>query len=224
MKKLVLPKVKLPKATSLKKISPKVLRRSLTAFALVLALGGTALIAYPFATNMWAARIQNGLKGDFAASVNTYGKVPFKVGDPLTRLEIPRLDVDVIVVEGTSLSALRAGAGHYPETPLPGQHGNVAIAGHRTTYGKPFNRMDELVEGDKVILTTPLGRYTYEITQRPWVVDDADWSPVDDYPAEGDYLTLTSCHPEGSAAYRIVARGKLIKSDEKLAQAPGGAS
>jgi sortase A len=224
MKKFQMPKVKLPKLSSSKKFSPKVLRRSLTALALVLALGGTALIAYPFATNMWAARIQNGLKGVFAASVDTYGTVPFKVGDPLTRLEIPRLDVDVIVVEGTSLSALRAGAGHYPETPLPGQHGNVAIAGHRTTYGKPFNRMDELVPGDKVILTTPLGRYTYEITQRPWVVDDADWSPVEDYPAQGDFLTLTSCHPEGSAAYRIVARGKLIKTDLQMAQAGSASS
>src|SRR5206468_228870 len=119
-----------------------------------------------------------------------------------TRLEIPKIGVDVIVVQGTTPAALEAGAGHYPNTPLPGEPGNVAIAGHRTTYGKPFNRLDELAPGDRVILTTPLGRYVYGLTRKPFVVPAADWSPVRNYPSHGAYLTLTSCHPEGSAAYR----------------------
>lgn len=205
----------------LRKPSAKVLKRSLTGFAVALALVGVGLVAYPFATDLWAARIQSGLAGDFAASVDTFRAGEVRVGDPLTQLEIPKLGVDVIVVEGTSLAALRAGAGHYPETPLPGDAGNVAIAGHRTTYGKPFNRLDELMPGDKVILTTPVGRHVYEITQRPWVVDPLDWSPVNDYDKGGSFLTLTSCHPEGSADYRIVARAELIRS-EPVASAGGG--
>jgi sortase A len=205
-----------------RKPSAKVLRRSLTGVAVALALVGVGLVAYPFATDLWAARLQSGLAGDFAAaSVDTYRAGEVKIGDPLTQLEIPKLGVDVIVVEGTSLAALRAGAGHYPETPLPGARGNVAIAGHRTTYGKPFNRLDELVPGDKVILTTPVGRHVYEITQRPWVVDPMDWSPVQEYDKGGSFLTLTSCHPEGSAAYRIVARAELIRT-EPLASTSGG--
>lgn len=205
----------------LRKPSAKVLRRTLTGAAVALALVGVGLVAYPFATDLWAARIQSGLAGDFAASVDTFRAGEIRVGDPLTQLEIPKLGVDVIVVEGTSLAALRAGAGHYPETPLPGERGNVAIAGHRTTYGKPFNRLDELMPGDRVILTTPIGRHVYEITQRPWVVDPMDWSPVNDFAKGGSFLTLTSCHPEGSADFRIVARAELVRS-EPVANAGGG--
>lgn len=201
----------------LRKPSPRTARRALIALALVLGVGGVSLVVYPFATDLWAARIQHGLAGELGAAEDVYRAGAIETGDPLTRMEIPRLDVDTIVVEGTTQSALRAGAGHYPRTPLPGERGNVAIAGHRTTYGRPFNRMDELVVGDRVILTTPVGRHIYEVTTRPWVVDPTDWSPIDDYPAKGGWLTLTSCHPEGSASYRIVVRAELIKSTDSVA-------
>ncbi|HVF52300.1 MAG TPA: class E sortase [Actinomycetota bacterium] len=188
--------------------------------AVILALGGVSLVAYPFATDLWAERIQKGLVTDLASNAMRYRLGEIRTGEALTRLEIPRLDVDVVVVEGTTNAALAAGAGHYPETPLPGEEGNVAIAGHRTTYGKPFSRMDELVEGDLVTLTTPIGKHTYEIMSRPWVVDPFDWSPVDDYPDEAgtSFLTLTSCHPEGSATYRIIVRGRLVKSTGAIAE------
>jgi sortase A len=195
------------------------LRKGLTALAVVLTLLGIGLIVYPFATDLWASRIQSGLSGDLQAMESDYRLDKVKTGDPLTRLEIPKLGVDVIVVEGTTASALRAGAGHYPKTPLPGEKGNVAIAGHRTTYGRPFNRIDELVAGDRVILTTPVGRHVYEISRRPWVVDDQDWSVIREYPDKGSFLTLTSCHPEGSAEYRIIARAQLVNSSDGIAQA-----
>ncbi len=191
-------------------------RRALTVAAVGLALAGAGVIAYPFATDMWASRIQHGLAGDLASSAEQYAAGRIATGDALTRLEIPKLDVNVIVVEGTTLAALRAGAGHYPDTPLPGEAGNVAIAGHRTTYGRPFNRMDELRPGDKVILTTPLARHVYEIETEPFVVDPMDWTPINEYPS-GSWLTLTSCHPEGSAAQRIVVRAKLISSTDGIA-------
>jgi sortase A len=198
-----------------------VLRRTLTVLATCLALGGVGLVAYPFATDLWAARIQSRLVTELSAAPKEFRLTEVKVGDPLTRLEIPSIDVDTVVVEGISLAALRAGAGHYPETPLPGEVGNVAIAGHRTTYGRPFNRIDELNPGDKVILSTPLGRHTYEVMTRPWVVLPTDWDPVvNDYPEGGSFLTLTSCHPEGSATHRIVVRAKLIDSVDAFAAAP----
>jgi sortase A len=192
------------------------MRRSLTGLAIALALGGTALIAYPFATDLWAQRIQNGLSAQFVSSAHSYEAATVRVGKPLTRMEIPKLGVDVIVVEGTTPSALHAGAGHYPDTPLPGEAGNVAIAGHRTTYGRPFNRMDELEPGDKIILTTPVGKHTYEVVADPGVVDPTDWSPILDYNKKGSYLTLTSCHPEGSADYRIWVRAELVDSTQQL--------
>src|SRR5688572_17063650 len=168
---------------------------------------------------MWAARIQRSFSGDLAASADRYRNGEIKSGEALTRLEIPRLDVDVMVVEGTSLAALKAGAGHYPTTPLPGEPGNVAIAGHRTTYGKPFNRMDELQVGDRVVLTTPVARHVYEISTAPRVVEPDDWSVIRRFPNRGSWLTLTSCHPEGSADYRIVVRAELVDSQETVAQA-----
>lgn len=206
----------------LRKPSPKMLRRTLTGLAICLALGGIGLVAYPFATDLWAARIQGNLVEEMSSpqAAQQFRAGQIGVGDPLTRLEIPSLGVDTIVVEGTTLSALRAGAGHYPETPLPGERGNVAIAGHRTTYGRPFNQIDELVPGDKVILTTPVGRHVYEIMGRPFVVEPTDYDAVvNNYPPKGSYLTLTSCHPEGSARYRIVVRAKLIESTNSVAEA-----
>lgn len=207
------------------KLSPqgaRKLRLALTASALLLAVGGTSLLVYPFATDLWAARLQTGLAGGLSASPDDYRQGKIERGDALTRMEIPRFGVDVVVVEGTSLAALRAGAGHYGATPLPGEKGNVAIAGHRTTYGRPFERMDELTAGDKVILTTPLARHVYEITGDPFVVEPTDWSPIEEFPRRGSFLTLTSCHPEGSARYRIVARARLIKTSDAIAMEAGG--
>lgn len=202
------------------KLSPqraRRLRRTLTAAAGLLAVGGVALLTYPFATDLWAARLQRNLAGGLSASPEDYRAGKISSGEALTRLEIPKLDVDVVVVEGTSLAALRAGAGHYPASAMPGEVGNVAIAGHRTTYGRPFNRVDELTTGDKVILTTPIGRHVYKITGDPFVVEPTDWSAVEDFPDRGSFLTLTSCHPEGSAAYRIVVRARLVRTTDAIA-------
>lgn len=201
------------------KITPKGarrLRRAITAAAVAAAVAGAGLLAYPFATDLWAARLQSGLVAGLA-NADEYRQGKVRSGEALTRLEIPKLDVDVIVVEGTSLAALRAGAGHYPKTPLPGEAGNVAIAGHRTTYGRPFNRLDELQPGDKVILTTPLARHVYEIISEPYVVEPTDWTPIDSYPRSGSFLTLTTCHPEGSASQRIVTRAELVKTTDTIA-------
>lgn len=201
------------------KITPKgarYLRRSITALALVCALAGGGLLAYPFATDLWAARLQSGLVSGLA-NADEYRLGKIRSGEALTRLQIPKLDVDVMVVEGTSLAALRAGAGHYPKTPLPGEAGNVAIAGHRTTYGRPFSRLDELQPGDRVVLTTPLARHVYEINTEPYVVEPTDWTPIDTYPRSGSFLTLTTCHPEGSASQRIITRAELVRSTDTIA-------
>jgi len=206
---------------------PSIRRRLVSWVLVVVAVFGVGMAAYPVAgehyppgyrqaieqliawSNFLADLQANKIQGRLAQEGLKDGRLA-KEGDPLTRLEIPKLGVDVIVVQGTSLSALRAGAGHYPSTPLPGQRGNVAIAGHRTTYGRPFNRIDELTPGDQIVLTTPTGRYVYKVAKPPWVTDPYDWTvtaPSSDY-----LLTLTSCHPKGSAAHRIIVRAKLASS------------
>jgi len=121
-----------------------------------------------------------------------------------------------VVVEGVDVGDLHKGPGHYPATPLPGQEGNSAIAGHRTTYGAPFGDLNELAKGDKITVQTVQGIFTY--------VMDQDWFPVD--PNDGDVLlpepdparpghyratlTLTTCNPKFSAAERLIIKASLV--------------
>ena len=131
---------------------------------------------------------------------------PVEPGEALARIEIPAIGLDKIVVEGVGRGDLRKGPGHYPDTPLPGQPGNAAIAGHRTTYGAPFNRIDELGDGDEIIVTTPQGRFVYEFAAQE-IVDPSEVSVLED--KGDDRLTLTSCHPKYSARQRIIVTATL---------------
>jgi sortase A len=129
-------------------------------------------------------------------------------GDALARINIPRIGVDKIVVEGVQVDDLKRGPGHYPGSPLPGQAGNAAIAGHRTTYGAPFNRIDELQQGDEILITTVQGSFRYEV-QRQLIVSPDQVEVLNDY---GDNrLTLTACHPKYSARQRIVVVASLVE-------------
>jgi LPXTG-site transpeptidase (sortase) family protein len=111
------------------------------------------------------------------------------------------------VVEGTDEADLQKGPGHYTGSALPGQHGNSAIAGHRTTYGAPFNRLDNLVPGDTVVATTPNGAFLYVVTAK-MVVAPSQSSVVEDY--GDDRMTLTTCTPEFLATQRLVVVARLM--------------
>ena len=88
----------------------------------------------------------------------------FSAGDVMALIEIPSIGVETYVVSGVQPGDLKKGPGHYPDTPQPGQLGNSAIAGHRTTYGQPFYRLDQVAPGDEVIVTTVQGRFVYRTT------------------------------------------------------------
>ena len=187
-------------------------RRSLSALSVVLLLGGVALVGYPFFTNVWQTRLQTKLSKQLVSPEleQAYKDRKVETGDSLTRIRIPSIDVDVVVVEGVTPSALRAGAGHYPQTPLPCESGNVAIAGHRTTYGKPFGNLDRLKPGDTIELTTPVGGCVYQVIKAPFPVDPNDLSVIDASPDRT--VTLTTCHPRGSAAQRLIVQGTWMKN------------
>jgi sortase A len=143
-------------------------------------------------------------------------------GEPLARLEIESIGLDWIVVSGVSASDLQDGPGHFPETPLPGQVGNSAIAGHRTTHGQPFFRIDEVEVGDDIVLTTLAGRYVYVMTSQQLVApsDYAAVIPAVD-PTKAT-ITLVSCHPRYSTRQRIFVHAELdpTRSDPITAAAP----
>ncbi len=187
-------------------------RIGLSALSLLLLMAAVGLLGYPVYTNFYQDRVQGRLDRQIASSelVQRYKSGKLEDGDALTRLKIPALDVDVVVVEGTSASALRAGAGHYPKTPLPCEAGNVAIAGHRTTYGRPLANADRLKAGDAIILETPVGTCTYEVSRAPFIVQPTDFSVVANDPSSST-LTLTTCHPKGSAKERLIIKATLTK-------------
>ena len=189
-------------------------RRALAALSVALLLGAVGMLGYPVYTNFYTDRLQGRLDRKIVTPElqQAYRQRVVQTGDPLTRITIPKIGVDTIVVEGTSASALRAGAGHYPQTPLPCEPGNVAIAGHRTTYGKPFSNVDRLRPGDPIVLETPIGTCTYSVT-RSFVTTPTDLSVLD--PTEGGTLTLTTCHPKGSARQRLIVKAELVATSAR---------
>ena len=189
-------------------------RMLLTTTSIGLLVGAVAMVGYPFYTNLLQDRIQSRLDRQIASPElkQAYLERNIGIGDSLTRIIIPDIDVDVVVVEGTTASALRAGAGHYPDTPLPCEIGNVGIAGHRTTYGRPFHNLDLLKPGMEVTLQTPIGECTYEITEEPFAVSPKDVGVVANTPDEAT-LTLTTCHPKGSARQRLVVKATMVQSN-----------
>jgi sortase A len=187
-----------------------VARRLLSGLSVLLAVIALGMLAYPFATNLYQGRLQTKLaiqlKTDGAKQAYQAGET--LEGDALTRIVIPTIQVNTVVVEGTGASALRAGAGHYPNTPLPGEEGNVAIAGHRTTYGKPFANLDHLKPGDEILFETPVGKNVYKVSREPFVVPATQWDVISQTP--GRTLTLTTCHPKGSARQRLIVKAEMV--------------
>ena len=194
-------------------------RRSLSVLFVLLMVSGLAMFAYPVGTDAYSRYRQGKLNGQFGGSqlAQDYKSGNVQVGSVLTRLIIPKLHLNVLVVEGTTATALRAGAGHYVGTPLPGEAGNVAIAGHRTTFGRPFNHLDEMKQGDEVILETPFKLFHYTVLpgfdghNNPWPINPKNASVLLNVPGQ-HLLTLTTCHPKGSARQRLILRLQLNPS------------
>lgn len=123
-------------------------------------------------------------------------------GDAVAVLVIPRIDLNMVVVEGTDTESLKKGPGHYTDSAYPWQdHGRVAIAGHRTTYLHPFYSLEKLRPGDPIILNTEYGTFRYEVT-RSFIIDPSDGSVLEQ--TNAPTLVLTTCNPRYSAAQRLI--------------------
>ena len=167
-------------------------------------------------------------------------------GDAIAVLHIPRLgaDYEQVVLEGTAYADLKDGPGHYLGSALPGQPGNVAIAGHRTTYGSPFREVDLLQPGDPIVVETADSWFTYRVLGDPasgdfnghpsgipgqQIVTPADIqvthptpNAAADAPPSGSYLTLTTCHPRYSAQQRLIVHAVLDGAGVPKTDAPDG--
>jgi sortase A len=186
--------------------------------ASVMMVSGTLLIADAGVTLLWqepvSAFVANQQQGKLKRAFldpprRVIRRQPLK-GDAIARIELPSIGVSEYVVEGTDVASLRKGPGHYPETPLPGDPGTAAIAGHRTTYGAPFRKIDQLERGEPITVDMPDGRFVYRV-QRTKIVDDQDLSVLEGVGYQR--LMLSACHPLYSAAQRVIVYARLQRRE-----------
>jgi sortase A len=191
--------------------------------ASVMMVSGVLLIADAGLTLVWqepvsafvAERQQGKLEEALASPPPRVIRREPLPGDALGKISIPSIGVSEYVVEGTDTENLRKGPGHYPKTPLPGSRGTVAIAGHRTTYGAPFRKLDELEPGRRIELEMPYGTFVYRVERTEVVESNALWI-TNRRPY--DRLVLSACHPLYSAAQRIVTFARFVDREQPRVQ------
>jgi sortase A len=205
--------------------SPAVIRRIVRGLGKTLISVGVLILLFVvyqlWGTGLTHEREQKSLRAQFARQLaapaaadpapapetpttgvtSTTVAAPLVEGDAAAVINIPRIGLDEVVVEGVGVEELKKGVGHYPDTKMPGEKGNAALAGHRTTYGHPFNRLDELNNGDEISLTTRAGTFRYAVSEKK-VVTPESVEVLDDTP--DNRLTLTTCHPKYSAEQRLI--------------------
>lgn len=143
----------------------------------------------------------------FKAAAEAFeASVKNKTGQPIGRIVIASIGMDVVMVEGTGTGDLREGPGHWPETPFPGRGGNFVVSGHRTTYGAPFLKLNKVQVGDEIDLVFPYAVVRYSVTRVIIVLP----TEVDEVAQLGkEQVSLAACHPLYSAKERIVVQGDL---------------
>jgi sortase A len=145
-----------------------------------------------------------------------------ELGKAVALLRIPKLgpDYQYAVVEGVQAEQLKKGPGHYPDSAMPGKVGNFVLSGHRTTYAAPFNEIDELERDDEIVVEAREARYTYRVTSQDIVRPD-EIEVLAPVPGKPDirpiraFITLSTCHPEYSAAERLIVYGVLKQTEPR---------
>ncbi|HEX9124081.1 MAG TPA: sortase, partial [Actinomycetota bacterium] len=173
------------------------------------ALGIGGYLAWQlWGTGLTTQRLQSELRRGFEKKIDTRAPgsapaTPIRIpGGAVAILQIPRIGLDMVVVEGTSTEDLKKGPGHYADTAFPWQdQGRVGIAGHRTTYLHPFFDLDRMRPGDRIVLQTEYGTYRYQVT-RVFVTAPDDGSVLDQ--TRRPTLVLTTCNPRYSASQRLI--------------------
>ena len=189
-----------------------------------------------YITNIFAARDQRALNDDLAEAWATQAPLvpgttepaPIApgIGKAFARIYIPSIGVGMgdplAVVQGVATADLKKGPGHLPESQLPGQVGNLVISGHRTTYGAPFNKLDQIDPGDQIIVETATTYFTYTMRSSEIVKPSAfevtfPVPHMKDATPTRKLITLTTCNPKYSAKQRLIILGELTHVDQKAA-------
>lgn len=178
-------------------------------------------VAYQlWGTGLAERQAQDKLKSQFVTTTvpstpsnspsTTVARVSPTTGDVVAQIIIDSIKVDKFVIAGVGYKELEKGPGLFTGSPLPGQLGNVAISGHRTTYGAPFSRIDELATGDRIVMKTSQATYTYRVSSAPKVVKPSDVDVIRTVDPTRATLTLITCHPKWTSENRLVISAALL--------------
>ena len=212
------------------------MRRVVRALGTLLIVGGLATLAWALVvwrwedpvTSLYTTYEQRGLSSglderfdlyerrteptpfdpdDLAADARRY-RQQTEIGDGFGRIEVPRLGLRMVLVYGTDTEPLKRGPGLDPRTSFPGQGRLVYVAGHRTTYGAPFSKIDELRRGDLVRVEMPYATFTYTVTGSRIVrADDLSVLRSKNY----EQIALQACHPRFFASHRWITYARLAE-------------
>ncbi len=217
----------LPLTSHAPKTATRKMQVAYTSFGWVRNIGAILLLFAAWqvwGTGIYQHHAQAALKAEFKAKVEDHPPAPTNVpvtlvpstasvpepaeGSVVAELQIPSIGVNQFVVEGTAESDLSRAPGHYIGSAFPGQAGNVAIAGHRTTYGAPFFNLSSVTVGEHIYLTTDSDeRLDYVVSKAPVAVSPKDVAVLNSF---GDNrLTLTTCNPRYSSTQRLVVVAEL---------------
>ena len=169
---------------------------------------GIAVLAYAGGMTAYSEAYQRYQSREFDKVISSGGPeaADLHEGDVVGKLEIPRIELSVVIFQGAEESTLRVGAGHVPGTPLPGAGGNVAIAAHRDTY---FRKLKDIEPGDKIRVSLALRTFEY-VVESTETVDPQDTRAMESH--AGEELTLITCFPfyyVGSAPKRFIVHAVI---------------
>jgi len=142
---------------------------------------------------------------EIAAEARAYRRT-LHTGDPVGRLQIGRIGLKMVVVQGTDHETLKKGPGHYEPSAVPGEGHLIYVAGHRTTYLAPFARINDIKVGDYITFSVPYATFTYRV-QRHYIVPSDELSVLEDHGSE--ILRLQACHPRFFATHRYIVDAML---------------
>jgi sortase A len=184
----------------------------------LLILAGAALLIYVGSQYATMYSAQRRLTQQWQQQNLQLPAQPAGMVTTLTRLTIPTIKLDAVVVEGVNRRDLLMGPGHLPDTPQPGQAGNAVISAHRDTF---FRHIHELKKGDYILVQRAGRQFRYEVTGKKVLQPDDIWVTK---PTPDTELTLLTCYPTyyiGPAPERLAVFSKLVDSqvEEPAAQA-----